>query len=117
VIMMCHGFISAHILDDSDRLFQARASQSRNRDTQRKWVAHLLLHWIDKRFRRWQAEGQVEDHIKSVIARGGYPPRFDTCWFESMLNTERWLKPTIKSTCLFKNCANWQRDQQMTSLR
>ena len=40
VVMMCHGFISAHILDDSDGLDRVRAGQSGNRNAQRKYVAH-----------------------------------------------------------------------------
>ena len=42
VVMMCHGFISAHILDDSDGLDRVRAGQSGNRNAQRKYVAHQM---------------------------------------------------------------------------
>jgi hypothetical protein len=39
VVMMCHGFVSAHILDDSDGLFHARANrrsaEARSRDSQK----------------------------------------------------------------------------------
>jgi hypothetical protein len=85
VVMMCHGFIASHILDDSDGLDRVRAGQSGNRNTQRKWFAHLVLHWIDKGIRRKAAEGEVEKHIKSVTQNGGFPPRFPKNWFESML--------------------------------
>ena len=47
VVMMCHGFISAHILDDSDGLSHLRAGQKsgkiRSKDTQKKWVARQIL--------------------------------------------------------------------------
>jgi hypothetical protein len=48
VVMMCHGFISAHILDDSDGLDRVRAGQSGNRNAQRKYVAHLMIREIDR---------------------------------------------------------------------
>ena len=85
VIMMCHGFIASHILDDSDGLDRVRAGHSGNRNAQRKWFAHLVLHWIDGGTRRKAAEGEVEKHIKSVTQNGGFPPRFPKSWFESML--------------------------------
>ena len=83
--MMCHGFISAHILDDSDGLDRVRAGQSGNRNAQRKYVAHLLLYWLDKGLRRKIAEAEAEKHIKKDIQDGGRPPRFPKSWFESML--------------------------------
>jgi hypothetical protein len=89
VVMMCHGFIAAHVLDDSDGLGNLRGGLKRaalyNRDAQRKWIAHLFLHWIDRGIRRKAAEANAEKHIKSVIQNGGYPPRFPTSWFELTL--------------------------------
>ena len=89
VVMMCHGFISAHILDDSDGLSHVRAGKKtagiRNKDAQRKWVAHQLLRRIDSGCTRQQAEGRVEAQIDAII-RGGKPPAgFDKKWFVSML--------------------------------
>jgi hypothetical protein len=59
VVMMCHGFISAHILDDSDGLFHARAAQKsakiRSKDTQKKWAAHQILAMMESGLRRGQA--------------------------------------------------------------
>jgi hypothetical protein len=47
VVMMCHGFIAAHVLDDSDALSQVRAGKSsakiRSKDAQRRWVARQIL--------------------------------------------------------------------------
>jgi len=46
-VMMCHGFISAHILDDSDGLFHARAgrrsAEARSKDPRKNWVARQIL--------------------------------------------------------------------------
>jgi hypothetical protein len=47
MVMMCHGFISAHILDDSDGLSHQRAGQKsekiRSKDTQKRWVARQIV--------------------------------------------------------------------------
>ena len=43
VVIMCHGFIAAHILDDNDDLRDVRrglkTGSIRSKDTQRKWLA------------------------------------------------------------------------------
>jgi hypothetical protein len=89
VIMMCHGFISAHILDDSDGYSHQRAgfktAEKRNKDAQRKWVAHQLLRWIDSGETRQKAEGQVESQIDAIIKSEKFPEGFGKEWFESML--------------------------------
>ena len=68
VVMTCHGFISAYILDDSDGLSHFRAgrksAEKRNKDAQRKYVARLLLHWINRGYKkRIGAEWQVQRHV------------------------------------------------------
>jgi hypothetical protein len=89
VVMMCHGFISAHILDDSDGLSHVRAGKKtagiRSKDAQRKWVAHQLLRWIDSGSTRKRAEGKVEARISAIIRGGKFPEGFDRAWFASML--------------------------------
>jgi hypothetical protein len=89
VVMTCHGFISAHILDDSDGLSHLRAgrksAEKRNKDAQRKYVSRLLLHWIDRGHKRKGAEGQVERHIQDILDRGAFPDGFDEGWFKSIL--------------------------------
>ena len=89
VVMLCHGFISAHILDDSDGLSHQRAglksAKKRNKDPQRKWLAHLLLREIDSGFKRKEAEGRVERLIARIIERGVFPTGFDAGWFEPIL--------------------------------
>jgi hypothetical protein len=89
VVMMCYGFISAHILDDSDGLSRQRTgfktAEKRNKDTQRKWVVHQLLRWIDSGSTRQRAEGKVEARITAIIRGGKFPEGFDRAWFASML--------------------------------
>jgi hypothetical protein len=73
VVMMCHGFISSHILDDTDGLFHARAGQSGNRDAERKYFAHLLLHWMGKGHKRKAAatwQGSATEPLKPARKRG-----------------------------------------------
>jgi hypothetical protein len=89
VIMMCHGFTAAHILDDSDGLRNQRGGHTtakvRSKGRQRKWVAHQLLRQIDSGRARGQAEGKVEEQIKKIIERGKCPEGFGKAWFQSML--------------------------------
>ena len=73
VVMMCHGFISAHILDDSDGLDRVRAGQSGNRDAQRKYVAHLMIREIDRGQKRADAEDAVAEKIKAVLRSRSFP--------------------------------------------
>ena len=89
VIMMCYGFIASHILDDSDGLFRARVTRrsanARNREPQKKWIAHQLLRHFKAGCKRKQAEGRVEKLIQDILERGEFPTGFDRSWFESML--------------------------------
>jgi hypothetical protein len=85
VVMMCHGFISAHILDDSDGLDRVRSGQSGNKNTQRKWLAHLIIREIDSGQNRADAEVAVAEKIKAVLRSGSFPSGFDKTWFSSMI--------------------------------
>ena len=85
VVMMCHGFISAHILDDSDGLDRVRAGQSGNRNAQRKYVAHQMIREIDRGQKRADAEVAVAEKIKAVLRSPSFPPGFSEAWFSSMI--------------------------------
>jgi hypothetical protein len=104
VVMMCHGFISAHILDDTDGLDRVRAGQSGNRNAQRKYVAHLLLHWMRKGLKRKEAEGRVEKHVQEILGRGFSPDGFDQRWFEPILRDRGPLAATYDQ----KHLPNWK---------
>jgi hypothetical protein len=71
VVMMCHGFITAHILDDSDDLTHVRAGQKsgkiRGKDPQRKWVAHQILAMMESGLRRGQADKRLGTRIVELI--------------------------------------------------
>ena len=85
VVMMCHGFISAHILDDSDGLDRVRSGQSGNRNAQRKYVAHLMIREIDRGQKRADAEVAVAEKIKAVLRSPSFPSGFSEAWFSSMI--------------------------------
>ena len=60
-IMFCHGYIASYVFDDTDGLALKRAGvktgKLRSKDTQRKWLAHILLRLIDGGKTRDQGRG------------------------------------------------------------
>jgi hypothetical protein len=82
VIMMCHGFTAAHILDDSDALSNARGGHKDNRNTQRKWISHQLLPLIDQGIGRPLAEQTVVEMVNRILAGTQFPPGFNQKWFK-----------------------------------
>jgi hypothetical protein len=93
VVMMCHGFISAHILDDSDGLDRVRAGLKsgdiRNREAQRKWVARQILGFMKPgrgRLTQTLAEARLAAEIRRLIDKGEFPTGFDAPWFKSIMD-------------------------------
>jgi hypothetical protein len=92
VIMMCHGFIASHILDDSDGLSHSRAGlrsvASRSTDAQKKWVAHQILGFMNgpHRLTRKQADARLGEEISRLIDKGEFPIGFGRDWFESIMD-------------------------------
>jgi hypothetical protein len=93
VVMMCHGFISAHILDDSDGLFHARAArlsaEARNKDPRKRWVARQILGFMKpgpRRLIRKQADARLAKEITQLIEKGEFPTGFDGSWFKSIMD-------------------------------
>jgi hypothetical protein len=92
VIMMCHGFIASHILDDSDGLSHNRAGllsvESRSTDAQKKWVARQVLGFIDgpRRLTRKQADAWLAEEVGRLIDKGEFPIGFGRDWFESIMD-------------------------------
>jgi hypothetical protein len=93
VVMMCHGFISAHILDDSDGFSHVRAglksADIRNREAQRKWIARQILPLLKPgphRLTRKQADAWLGDQIGRLIENGKFPIGYDRGWFESIMD-------------------------------
>jgi hypothetical protein len=93
VVMMCHGFISAHILDDSDGLFHARAGrlsvEARNKDPRRRWVARQILGFMKPgrgRLTRKQADARLAKEITQLIEKGEFQTGFDGDWFKSIMD-------------------------------
>jgi hypothetical protein len=95
-VMMGHGFISAHILDDSDGFFHARAglvsAEARNTDPQKKWVAHQILGLMKSGLNRSQADAILGTRIGNLIKSKKFPPGFDEECFGAMLDENRALR-------------------------
>jgi hypothetical protein len=89
VVMMCHGFIAAHVLDDSDGLSRVRAGlqsgRSRSREPQRKWISHKLLALIDRGVDRDAAEQTVAKEVEQIRDRHPHSDRFPKSWFDVIL--------------------------------
>jgi hypothetical protein len=96
VVMMCHGFISAHILDDSDGLSHFRAGRksgkTRSKHTQKKWVARQILAMMKTGLTRVQADAKLGTKIAEFIKVGQFPRGFDREWFDSILDKNRALR-------------------------
>jgi hypothetical protein len=95
VVMMCHGFIAAHVLDDSDALSQVRAGKSsakiRSKDAQRRWVARQILAIMKSGRTRVEADRILGTRIADLIEYGKFPPRFEK-WFRAMLDKNEALR-------------------------
>jgi hypothetical protein len=67
VVTMCHGFISAHILDDSDGLSHFRAGRkwgkTRSKYPQKKWMARQILAIMETGLTRGQADARLGTRI------------------------------------------------------
>ena len=64
VFMMCHGFISARIRDDSDGLSHIRAGKkTRSKESQRKCVARQILAIMETGLTRGQADARLGTRI------------------------------------------------------
>jgi hypothetical protein len=87
--MMCHGFISAHILYDSDGLSHIRAGKTsgkiRSKETQRKWVARQILALMKSGLTRGRADARLGTGIVELLDAKKFPPGFEGEWFASML--------------------------------
>jgi hypothetical protein len=97
--MMCRGFVSAYILDDSDDLSHERGgwkgAKSRSVERQKKWAAHQILRLMENAARS-RAEDQFVTKLNAFIESEEFPPRFDKSWFEAILNEDDELKSTFR---------------------
>jgi hypothetical protein len=107
VIMMCHGFISAHILDDSDGLntlrITMRGGEGRRLGAERKtkFVAALVHHWMEVHGKKRPfAEREVAKAIERFLRKPTHLVGFDSDWFASLLakKTPKDTSTRLKST-------------------
>jgi len=73
VVLMCHGFISSHIIDDSDGFNHNRAgllsAQTRYREPQKRWVARQILGMMQpgrRRLTRKQADACLAEEVAQL---------------------------------------------------
>ncbi len=89
MIMFCHGFVAAHIFDDSDPFVSQRAGtlagRRRSKDPQRKWLSHILLHFMENGATRQDAEDEAADIIKEILKAGNFSAGYERVWFASMI--------------------------------
>ncbi len=100
--MMCHGFISAHILDDSDGLSRNRAGllsvASRNTDAQKKWAARQILGLMKSGFTQTQADAVLGTRISDLIKSRKFPLALTRSGSaRCSMKTERFGTPIAKS--------------------
>lgn len=84
-VMFCHGYIASYVFDDTDDLTNVRKGKLGNRDSQRKWLAHIIVPLRNSGMIREEAEKiaamKVEDALLDEQLRGG----FSLEWFKPML--------------------------------
>jgi hypothetical protein len=89
MLQFCHGYIAAHILDDTDPLVSRRAGLKRGRqvskNTQRKWLAHVILGLRKMGWTRAEAEERVVEIIEQVRTSNSIGPGFDDAWYKVMI--------------------------------
>lgn len=88
------SFIEAIYLSDGDDLGPERAGQAGakavSKDTQRRWVAHLLHQLLSEKMTRTIAEERIATHIRTLVAADNFPAGFDRKWFEAILDKTKY---------------------------
>jgi hypothetical protein len=88
-LQLCHGFLIAHYMDNSDDLTAHRGGL-KNRDklaAQKKWLSHYIAPRLGKRGSIKEALTAALTVIHDRIERPNGPP-FGPDWYRAMLNKE-----------------------------
>lgn len=86
-LQVCHGFLIAHYMDNSDDLTAHRGGE-KNRTklaAQKKWLCHYLAPRLGKRGSLKEAFSAAISEIHHRIENPGEPP-FDSQWYRDMLD-------------------------------
>ena len=88
-VMFCHGFVAAHVFDDTDVLAHQRAGrktgQMRSKDAQRKWLAHIMVPLMDAGLKRAQAEEVVVACVAKALEHADLRGDFPETWFRAIV--------------------------------
>jgi hypothetical protein len=91
---MCHGFIMAHLLDDSDDLVLSRGGSSGTK-AQRVWFARQLkILAVEKGIKGEEAHKRVVEFVENIRDNGPYKDGFDKKWFEKFFDKNGLIKST-----------------------
>jgi hypothetical protein len=118
VVMICHGFIAAQVLDDGDGLSHVRggkiSAEKRNRNQQKRWVAPQILALMKSGYTRTLADARLGTRIGDFTKVGKFPAGFDEAWFNAMLDENRALRDAYSQKRLsedrLKDLANQRSD-------
>lgn len=86
-LQICHGFLIAHYMDNSDDLTAHRGGE-KNRNklaAQKKWLCHYIAARIGKRGSLKEAFSSAITEIHHRVENPGEPP-FDAQWYRGMLD-------------------------------
>lgn len=99
-LMFCHGYLASYALDDSDDLAHQRAgyrtAEKRSKDSQRHWLARLIVPLVDRGMSREQAEERVGEIVADILRRKVFSEGFAADWYAPML-TGGYLASTYDS--------------------
>lgn len=86
-LQVCHGFLIAHYMDNSDDLTAHRGGEKNRKRlaAQKKWLCHYLAPRIGKRGTLKEAFSSAISEIHHRIESPGKPP-FDSQWYRDMLD-------------------------------
>ncbi len=93
-----YGYLSSAFFSLESELGYERAKikgkEAKNRDSQRQWLAHILLDHLENGKKPKDAERKAAQLIKDIIEHKAFTELFDADWFKVMVNANGTLKAT-----------------------
>jgi hypothetical protein len=86
-IMFCHGYIASYVFDDTDDLSNVRKGSGGRKDSQKRWVAHILRMLLHNGHDDEEARTIAGRYIQKLIAKKVYPRGFKEKWFRNMTDS------------------------------
>lgn len=101
-IMFCHGYIASYVFDDTDDLSNVRKGGGGRKDTQRRWIAHILLALLQHGHGDGDARAIAGQYVRDLVARKAYPQGFGEKWFRNMADSEGTLAATYDAQHMYR---------------